>query len=113
LWVLLLLFAVVVKPALVLASETHESGHAVQTGHSHDALEDAHHIPSDELSAVGDADPWHALMHMGHCCSHPSAAPAGTGVLDPVLPQLAPAMPPIRRQANAGVQELLRPPIRA
>jgi hypothetical protein len=111
LWVLLLLLAVVVKPALVLASETHESSHAVQTGHVHAAAQDAHQVPSDEVSDVGDVDPWHGLMHLGQCCSHPSTLPAVDISISPLLAEIAPEIVLITQRANAGTQQPLRPPI--
>lgn len=113
LWVLLLLLAVVVKPALVLASETHESSHALQTGHVHAAAQDAHQVPSDEVTDVGDIDPWHGLMHLGQCCSHPSTVPGSDFSLSPLLADIAPEIALVAQRANAGVPQPLRPPIGA
>ena len=113
LWVLLLLLAVVLKPALVLASETHESSHAVQTGHVHAATQDAHHVPSDEVAGVDDVDPWHGLMHLGQCCSHPSTVPGGDFAISPLPADIAPEIALISQRTSAGTQQPLRPPIHA
>jgi hypothetical protein len=113
LWVALLLFAVVFKPALVLASETHESSHSLQAGHTSSVPHEGHRIPGDEPATPGDADPWHTLMHLGHCCSHPSTAPSCFPALVSAPGSIAPEIPPLLVRESAGVQHPLRPPIGA
>jgi hypothetical protein len=113
LWVALLLFAVVFKPMLVLASEVHESEHLLQTGHSHEAAGESHGIPQDESPVSGEVDPWHSLMHLGHCCSHPSAA---SEILLPVTLDVAGGMPDtplLLGRVSIRINQVLRPPIRA
>lgn len=104
-------------PALIAASEAHESEHLVRTGHAHDAhageahADNTHAIVADESpDPEGDA-PWHELLHAGHCCGHAQAMPIEWHVLPPMLiagPDIAfraaviPAPMPTR---------LLRPPI--
>lgn len=81
-WIALLLWALVWQPGLIVASEVHESEHLLQTGHALDATHGEHGIPADEPMPPDGADPWHALMHLGHCCSYPSA-------MLPDMPQMA------------------------
>jgi hypothetical protein len=113
LWVALLLFAVVFKPVLVLASEVHESEHLLQTGHSHASPGESHGIPADESPASGEVDPWHSLMHLGHCCSHPSAASEAHLPVTPGLAGGSPDTPLLPGRASVRIAQVLRPPIRA
>jgi hypothetical protein len=111
LWVALLLLAVVVKPALVAASEVHESEHLLQTGHTLDSQHEEHGIPHDEPMS-GDTDSWHALMHLGHCCSHPPALLLSALAVDlsPVVTSPVAFVP--LAKVSATLTQPLRPPIR-
>lgn len=109
--VVLLLLSVVVKPALVAASEWHESSHALQAGHAHDSAHGESGIPSDEDATPGDADPWHALLHVGHCCSHPPAMALGWMTSAPARASMPPPSPGGVDPTSAHDTRLLRPPI--
>ncbi len=107
----LLLLTLVVKPAIVVAAEAHESVHRLSSGHTHDADRDGHGIPEDELDSGKQDAGWHELMHLGHCCI-PAAALIPSGlllsatapviVLDPMRVPVLSSVAPTRR---------LRPPI--
>ena len=109
LWVMLLLIAVVLRPALVATAEAHEAGHLLQTGHTH-AQDGSHGVPADESAADGDSA-LHTLIHMAHCCGQQVAVLPlllqGPATLDALPPaSLQPAAPPGVRIARP-----LRPPI--
>lgn len=106
--VALLLLCVAITPALVLASEIHESDHVIQAGHSHDA---GSGVPAEEPGSPDSPSEWHLLLHSGHCCGH------GT-LLIPTLfafASPAPAMPPATADQppfeSCEHVRLLRPPI--
>jgi len=111
--VALLMLALIWQPALLAASEVHETAHLLQMGHAHDADDEGPGIPEDEPTAHDDGAFWHGLMHLGHCCGHVSALPSD-GV--PAHPALMPACVPV--SPALVIQSLtlphpLRPPIRA
>lgn len=110
LWVLLLLLAVVVRPALAGVTDVHEATHVLQTGHLFEA-HDAHEIPDDE-PAEADDDAWHAAMHAQHCCGAPTAMVASAiGFATLRLDGQPPATLPAHVPASSHEQPL-RPPIR-
>jgi len=104
-------------PALIAASEAHESEHLVRTGHAHDAHSDEAHaggtlaIPADESPEPEGEAPWHELLHVGHCCGHAQAMPIDWLVVPPMLipgPDIAFRATVIPSPVPA---RLLRPPI--
>lgn len=112
LWIALLLLVVGFNPALVAASEVHESAHLLQLSHSH-SLDADEHSPNlaDEPDPTEGSGQWHALMHLGHCCGHPTAlVPMALAVA--ALPRATP--PGIAGSVtwpSVGRTRLLRPPI--
>jgi hypothetical protein len=111
LWVALLMLALVWQPALLAASEVHESEHLIQTGHAHDADHEGPGIPADELSLPGDDGIWHSLMHLGHCCAQVSALPSGGAPMPLMLrPASTPDSPSLAIQ-SLTLPRPLRPPI--
>lgn len=65
----LLMVGVLVKPVLVLAGELHEAEHALLTGDDGHADDGS----SDPIEPSDPKNPWHALMHFGHCCGQAPA----------------------------------------
>ncbi len=115
----MLMTGVVMKPVLAFASDMHEDGHgavASDDGHAHDHDHDA---PDPVEVAVevdpGDPsdakDPWHALMHFGHCCGQTPALlePMPLGPLVPAVSATLPPWPVVFEPAVHPVD--LRPPI--
>lgn len=109
LWVALLLLAAVWQPALMAASQVHESGHLLTAGHAHDTHEETG-VPADEPgSPAGDA--WHLLMHLGHCCSHPTAALFDAPTFAAAVAVSPPPPGRSRTALDAALPQPLRPPI--
>lgn len=104
----MLMAGVVMKPMLAFAGDMHEGGHAVLAGddghaHDHDAPE-----PVDPSDAK---DPWHALMHFGHCCGQTPAL-LQPMQLGPSVPAVAASLPPWPVVFEPAVHPVdLRPPI--
>lgn len=111
LWVSLLLLALVWQPALMAASAVHESEHLIQTGHTLDAEHGDHGIPADETAAPNGSEAWHALMHMGHCCGHPSAMLPDSLQLAFVPDTVSPPPGIAAGIASIPLPQPLRPPI--
>lgn len=111
LWIALLLLALVWQPGLVAASEVHESEHLLQTGHALDAEHGEIGIPADEPAAPDGADPWHALMHLGHCCSYPSAMLPDTLQVSSGPDIASPPIGGTFDATSASLPQPLRPPI--
>lgn len=107
----LLLLCLVVAPALVAASETHESAHVVLSGHAHDgAAHDGGMLDDEPSTPVGQGD-WHLLLHSGHCCGHGTIflpVPIALATLQPAPP---PAASVAARWPSTVQRRPLRPPI--
>lgn len=112
-WVAMLVLCVVVKPVIVLACEVHESQHALFTGHGHDEADHTGIQPVDEPVPTADQQPWHAVMHQGHCCVHGAAIlDAPELVISPVV-AFAPGLAVPYSFRLVGLEPMLRPPINA
>lgn len=109
-WLALLLFGVIWQPALMMASEVHETAHLFATGHAHDAQHPEAGVPGDEAVDAGGMG-WERLMHAGHCCGHSSAMPIPMLAIE-VLAPLSPLLPdPEYTVPDTAPSQLLRPPI--
>jgi hypothetical protein len=107
--VAVMLLALVAQPVLIAASELHETAHALAAGHAHDDVHPEAGIPPDEPHEPGDA--WHAVLHVGHCCSQPTAAIAAP-LLVPIDRTAVPPPPATARSlSDPALPTLLRPPI--
>ena len=107
----MLVLCAVVKPVVVVACETHEAQHAIETGHGHDDA--AHRVgtPADETAPGDDTRIWHALLHQGHCCLH-GAALVEADVQMSVVSVRAVLVPGAASVCCCVVPEpMLRPPI--
>lgn len=112
-WVAFLMLTLTWQPALLAASEVHETAHLIQTGHAHDGVHEGPGIPEDEPTSPDDGAFWHGLMHLGHCCGQVSALPSDGMPAHPVLvPASAPVSPSLAIQ-SLTLPHPLRPPIRA
>jgi len=65
----LLMAGVLVKPVIAFAGELHEAEHAQLTGDNGHADGGS----SDPIDPADSENPWHALMHVGHCCGQAPA----------------------------------------
>jgi len=105
----LLMAGVLVKPVIAFAGELHEAEHAALSGDDGHADDGS----SDPVDPDDSKNPWHALMHVGHCCGQtPALLPlAYLGAITPVatdpLPTLSVAFQP------AAQPVAFRPPILA
>lgn len=112
LWIALLLLCVVVKPVIVLACEVHEAHHALQTGHGHDDVEHLRLQPVDEPTPSGGSNPWHAVLHQGHCCVHGAALVASGEVSLAPVAAFVPGSVVAYAFRSRHREPMLRPPIR-
>lgn len=112
-WVAMLLLCAVVKPVIVMACEVHESQHAMQAAHGHDDAEHTGGQPADEPLPTGEQQPWHAVLHQGHCCVHGAAIVDVSASMSAPVVAFAPepAIPQAFRMV--GLEPMLRPPITA
>lgn len=106
----LLVLALVWQPALVVASEVHEAEHRVQAGHEHEFGSEAVSAATDDPAPDG-RDPWHGLMHLGHCCGHVQALPAEGVCMPHVVRSSAAIRESAQSIANLPLASPLRPPI--
>ena len=115
-WVFALLIALlasslVFEPVFAAAGTTHETTHAL-AGAAQGHAEDHHHHDGDDPVAPdhGD-DPWHALLHTGHCCGHVTALGVVSADLGLVPAHCAPVPSFLQRPQAGSPSPLLRPPI--
>ena len=106
----MLMAGVVMKPMLAFAGDMHEGGHAVladDDGHAHD-----HDAPDPvEVDPPDAKDPWHALMHCGHCCGQTPAL-LQSMQSGPSVPAVSASLPPWPVTFEPAVHPVdLRPPI--
>ena len=105
----LLLLGVMVKPAIAFAGVLHEAEHALLAGQDR---------PADDRSASGadpadEDDPWHALMHHGHCCGQ-SLAVLPQAMVGSLLPSGSHPPPPLSVEFQPATHPVaFRPPITA
>lgn len=106
----LLMAGVLVKPVLAFAGELHEAEHAALSGedlHAHAGSDQA----PDPVDPPDGKNPWHALMHFGHCCGQaPALMPLA--YIGPHLPTADVPLPPWSAAFKPAAQPVaLRPPI--
>lgn len=124
----MLMAGVLLKPVLAFAGGLHEAEHAVLAEDGHDSRGDVSHDDRshDDGSHGGDfvgeaapepadpsdaKNPWHALMHFGHCCGQAPALLA-LAYIGPQLPTAEAPLPPWSAAFTPAAQPVaLRPPI--
>lgn len=111
-WVALLVWCTLLQPMLVLACQAHESGHLIQTGHSHDTDGHSEALPADERAQGHDASMLDALLHQEHCCVHNAAILGSSEVCSSERLHAAPEAPVAAAIGMVGLVPMLRPPIR-
>jgi hypothetical protein len=116
-WIAALLIAFVWGPALLAASEAHESGHLIQAAVTQANVIEVlsnpavHTDDAHDTSSQDPADPWHGLMHLGHCCAFPHALPSlGLPMLERADRMIHFGAPPALPHSVVPGR-LLRPPI--
>lgn len=109
----LLMAGVLVKPVIAFAGDMHEAEHAALSGH--DDHDDGHADDgsSDPVDPADSENPWHALMHVGHCCGQAPAllswAPLGS-----ITPTATDPLPLLSVEFQPTVHPVaFRPPITA
>lgn len=105
----LLMAGVLVKPVIAFAGELHEAEHVHLTGdngHGDDGS-------SDPIDPADSKNPWHALMHVGHCCGQtPALLPLV--YLGPIVPMVTEPLPPWSVEFQPTAHPVaFRPPISA
>ena len=110
LWLALLMFCVILKPAIGFAGELHRDLH--EAAHAAQPATASIVSPSiaGDLDEHAPASGWHAVMHVDLCCGN-AALPSTIEILAFVAEALLVATLPARVFPPATRMDLFRPPI--